>query len=761
MFVPPVLIPGRPLVLKAAPGIDDVTEGMNHSRALSSWFNKAGGLWEGHSVSAAVLCACKGGSHPSTEELYACSELVDASIVEGKPPVVLAIGDEAVRRSLGLDSATSWRGSILESSGEIFLGKTTVESNLVYTSGAKKGQPKPQSVEVVAPAFNTQVVVTLSPADVMASGLETLPSVLADITRFLKLGRGETLPSVIPWGNLKLDALDLSILPILAKEKTLSVDVETSGWKDGKNKITMVGMAWEDGAAVFRPSALVMQEMKKWLGNPENTVVGHNFGYDYKCFLEHGIETKAKIIDTMHLAHWHRPFLPKGLGEVASRTPEFHYTSWKQEFASGKMDIFLYNAYDVCWTWQIWKSLTSRVRNERRLDYWHNHINPLVPLVADIELRGVPVDRDVLVELRECQQKTAQILQQKWEEIAPGVNAASPKQLQVLLFEQLGLPRQKKLDKATVATLRAKYPDCEPLKYLTAMRHVGRIVKNYLTLDLSKDGRLHPQYNLSKTRTGRFSGGGGGDEAEGFNFQNIPRSGKKCDKGVEGCQCYRLREMFTGSNGGLMAVGDWSQVEIRLAAWLSGENQLIEAFSKPGFDVYQDVADALKTTRAIAKVVVLGLNYGMQAEKLAQTTAISEKDARLYVDRFSIRYPHMTSWRLELERQVRKNGFVVNPFGRRVYVEPGKSGWADFHKAIAGIPQSTCADMMLQLLHKADKAGLKILLTVHDELGVDAPRGEEDAQLLKRLMEDPFQDLDGFWCPAEVGLGRTWKEAKT
>lgn len=690
-----------------------------------------------------------------------CAGLVHEAVVVGAPRVVLAVGDQALTRSMGLDSAATWRGSVLESPAEVSLGSTKRAGSVAYKSGPKKGQPKPEKVELKAPGLGCTIIPTLNPADVIGAGLETLPCVMADLTRFCQMEQGKELMSPLP-ATVLLDPPDMRIINILGQQKVLSIDVETTGWEQGgTTRITLVGMAWEDGVAVFRPTSMVMSQLRLWFENPSNTVVGHNFGYDYKCFRQYGIEIKAKIVDTMHLAYWHRPFLAKGLEEVASRLTGFKYVNWKKQFELGQRDILTYNALDCCWTWHAWKELTSRVRLERRLEYWDRNINPMVPLVADLELRGVPIDRNVLEEVYGEQQKCMQNLQQKWEECAPGVNFASPKQLQVLLYEQFGIPKQRNLDKVTVARLAREFPDCAPLQYITAIRHASRMVKNYMTLDLTPEGRLLPQYNLSRTRTGRFSGGGEGeeDESSGFNFQNVPRSkGGKCEKGVEGCQCWRVREMVTGSKGKIV-VGDWSQVEIRLAAWLAGENRLIEAFETPGFDVYQEVADSLGTTRAIAKVVVLGLNYGMGEDKLAVTTGLPLETCRVFIAKFRIKYPYLAYWRLELESYVKRWGYVVNPFGRRVYVKASAWGQPDVPKAIAGIPQSTCADMMLQTARKASEAGLVLLLMVHDELGVDALVGDEEERLVK-VMEEPFEELGGFWCPAEVGTGRNWKEAK-
>lgn len=762
-YVPPRLVDNPKLII-----VDEapLSKGVLGERTLRSLLSKQGIELEECSIVHVV--GCTGSEEVGVEEVEACAgvlgSVLDSAYIRepdgrSRQVPVLTLGDLPLRRLVGLNSSHKWRGSILHTPAQVTVGTRTVLGPEVYKSGEKKGSPKPRKEDVVVEQKQGRTVVcTISPDDLRAGGFEDLPLVSGDLRRALSLSLS-TPPDEVGLLNQPYAGPE-QILDVLNSHSRIVLDVETDR-RTGKWEL--LGIAADaDRAVCAVPGPELWEPLSRWLTNGKNLLVGHNIGFDIKVLQRNlGITVGAKVWDTMHGAHFERQDLPKALDMVASRLPGVRYHNWKAAFHEGLIDGRAYNALDVAWTAKIWEHQQKEFERRNVTKHFTDDLMPLVPILTEMETRGVRIDTEALEQLRSEQTKVVEQLVDRWNTLTGDLNPNSPKQLQDFFYGQLGLKKKKDrktgrvtLNKEAVAKLIEENPDVEPLQILGHIRHAEKVISTYLTLELDGDHRLHPQYNLSGTDTGRLSSGGD----EGFNFQNIPRGRGECPRHVPGCVCGRLRELFL-SECGRCAVGDWSQIEARITAILAGQRDLVAAFATPGFDIHSHTAALMGLTgdgaRDKAKAVAHGKNYLMGDKTLAHHMKTSIAEARKFSEAWNQAYPQIVSARMMWFAQAQKYGFIENPFGRRYYIK----GRAEAPKIAAFMGSSPAAAMMQRAIRYAHEAGLILLWTVHDELGIEA-ESEREVKLLREVMEMAVPELGGWSCPVDIGTGRSWKEAK-
>lgn len=766
-FVPPEIRPGAGLmVVGEAPGEVEATERGPFKgpsgKVLNGLLTRAGSDRDFVSVGNSVACYLPGNPTPEPGEVRRCAGVLESTIAECRPRVLLAVGQIATARLVGERSISQWRGSLFEGREKrVVVGEEEVDGEEVYKSGAKKGQKKKVKREVVVEQAQDgrEVVVALHPAALLRSGFELYPLALADFKR--AVARANDKPLIEVGGQIETNAGALAFAGVLENAGDVVLDVETEG-KYGK--LELVGIAAnKDYGVSGKPTEGVMNVVRNWMAVGRHVLTGHNLGYDLRVLRANGIDFGGRLFDTMHGAHFERPDLPKALDDVASRLPGFKYYNWKEAWRTGRQcDPGVYNALDCCWTAAIRDQLHQRLHLSGRLGHFENVLMRALPILLELEEEGVEVDREELCRLRDKQVQEQERLQKAWDEATGGVNFRSSPQLMEFFYGKMGMKvkikrktKRPTLDGKALDELFEENPTCEALNVLHQLRHVSQILSTFLTLPMDGDGRVHPQYNLSGTAFGRLSSGGD----EGMNFQNLPRKGERCKARAPGCQCWNVRRIFKGDGEEMVAVGDWSQIEFRISALLAGETELIEAFKDPKFDIHGQTAKVMGADRDDAKRVVHLVNYGGGPSPVMEAVGCSKQKALTWIEAFKAKYAKLARWRVGLEEEARRNGWVRNPFGRRMYFRVGSGGKVDGPKVIASVPQSTAADMMLGALVRAKEAGLKVRWTVHDELGVSC-RGKEDVEVLKKVMEVGFGELGGWWCPVEVNSGRTWAEAK-
>ena len=402
---------------------------------------------------------------------------------------------------------------------------------------------------------------------------------------------------------------------------------------------------------------------------------------------------------------------------------------------------------------------------------------PLVEVLFDMEQTGVRVNLDMIDELsvrynKELQEVTAKI----HEEAGEAFNLNSPVQLKRILFDKLkideksgaasdGKPSKAKKNTGTSAEILEKYADDhEIVRLVLRYRQVQKLLSTYITgiRPLVVQGRVHTTYNQSNTSTGRLS-------STNPNLQNIP---VRTDEGRE------LRKLFIASEGSVFIDADYSQIELRVMAHLSGCEALKEAY-RSGRDIHTLTAsqvfdvpiyDVTPKMRREAKAVNFGIIYGISAFGLSKDLGISTKSAKEYIDKYFKTYSEVKTYIDSNVESAKKNGYVTTLYGRKREINELKSSnfavRAFGERAAMNMPlQGTSADIikiaMVRVHKRMKEEGLKakLVLQVHDELVVDCP--EDERERVEKILKFEMEHAAKLSVPlvAEVGLGKSWYEA--
>lgn len=395
---------------------------------------------------------------------------------------------------------------------------------------------------------------------------------------------------------------------------------------------------------------------------------------------------------------------------------------------------------------------------------------PLTAVLSAMEREGVRVDEAVLERLaKEFGSELERLESRIYELAGERFQIGSPKQLQAILFEKLGLPAVKKTktgystDESVLEQLAASH---ELPAYVLAHRRLSKLRSTYVEalppLVNPRTGRIHPTFHQTGAATGRLS-------SSGPNVQNIPI---RSESGI------RIREAFVAAEGGRLLSADYSQVELRILAHFSGDESLLEAF-RTGADIHRRTAaevagielDAVSDEqRARAKAVNFGIIYGLSAFGLASQLGISGSEAQATIDAYFARYGGVRRFLAETLEQARADGFVRTLFGRRRYLPDLASRnralrQAAERMAVNSVIQGTAADLMkkamVDVFAALREAGLRarMVLQVHDELVFDLPA--QEVEPASALIRDRMEGVHPLRVPLRVGIGvgHDWREA--
>ncbi|MCP3673358.1 MAG: DNA polymerase I, partial [Gammaproteobacteria bacterium] len=582
----------------------------------------------------------------------------------------------------------------------------------------------------------------------------------------------------------------------LQKTQLFAFDTETTSLDYMLADLVGVSFAIKPGEAAYLPFAhdymgvpeqldqeYVLEQLKPILENPDIGKLGQNLKYDSNVLARHGISLQGIHFDTML-----ESYVINSIGnrhDMNTLALKFlnHSTIHFEDVAGkGKNQLTFnqvpleqaspYAAEDADITLRLHEQLWPRIKDDEFLKSVFDNIElPLIKVLSKIERTGVKVDADQL--RTQSSELAAQIIElesQAHNLAGNPFNLSSPKQLQEILFEKLGLPVLKRTPKKQPSTaeevLTELSHDYELPGVILQYRSFSKLKSTY-TDKLPKmineeTGRIHTSYHQAVTATGRLS-------STEPNLQNIP---------IRTEQGRRIRQAFIPESGYQMVAIDYSQIELRIMAHLSGDEGLVNAF-EAGEDIHRATAaevfglctdEVTSDQRRSAKAINFGLMYGMSAFGLAKQLGIDRSSAQLYMNTYFARYPGVQAYMENTRVQAKDKGYVETLFGRRLYLPEinasnGMRRQAAERTAINAPMQGTAADIIKLAMIDADQwiseqsFPIRMIMQVHDELVFEIPdeKVDEISEQLKNIMEAAAT----LSVPliAEVGIGQNWDQA--
>jgi DNA polymerase-1 len=574
-----------------------------------------------------------------------------------------------------------------------------------------------------------------------------------------------------------------------------SVDTETTSLEPMTAQMVGISLSVEVGHGAYIPLAhryagvteqlnreMVLERMRPWLENKDKPKVGQNLKYDAHIFANHGVTLQGIVHDTLlesyvfeshkphdmdtmaqrHLGYTTIPFVDvcgKGVNQICFDQVEL---SRATEYAGEDSDITL----------RLHHAMLGHVESNAGLDFIYKKIElPTSVVLHKIERNGVLIDADLLdKQSGELGARMMELEAQAYELAGGPFNLGSPKQIGEIFFVKLQLPVIKKTPTGAPSTdeeVLQKLAEDYPLpKILLEHRSMSKLKSTYtdkLPKMVNRDtGRVHTNYAQAVAVTGRLS-------SNDPNLQNIP---------VKTKEGRRIREAFIAPAGSHIVSADYSQIELRIMAHISGDEAMLRAFSE-GIDIHSATASEVfgvppeevqSEQRRFAKVINFGLIYGMSAFGLAANLGIERAAAQNYIDRYFVRFSGVKQYMDETRLAAKARGYVETVFGRRLWLpeinSPNGPRRQGAERAAINAPmQGTAADLIklamiaVQDWLETDQLATRMIMQVHDELVLEVPDAE--LELVKRKLPELMAGVAELKVPlvAEVGVGKNWDEA--
>jgi DNA polymerase-1 len=511
--------------------------------------------------------------------------------------------------------------------------------------------------------------------------------------------------------------------------------------------------------------------------------IGQNLKYDYHVLANHGISLRGIVDDTMLASYVLNSTATRHNMDDLART-YLGVSPLSYETVTGKgakqiafQDVAIalatrYAAEDADITWQLQQTFTAQWQSYPTLHSLYRELElPLLTVLARMENNGVLIDSTLLAQ--HSLELSAQLitLEQQAHRLAGRVfNLSSPKQIQSILYDQLNLPVLKKTpkgqpstDEAVLQELAVDYPLPQVILTHRSLSKLKSTYSDKLPQQIdAHSGRVHTSYQQAVTATGRLS-------STEPNLQNIP---------IRTAEGRRIRQAFIAPQGYKIVAADYSQIELRIMAHLSGDASLLQAFSL-GEDIHRATAadvfnvsldDVTPALRRSAKAINFGLMYGMSAFGLARQLAVSRQEAQNYMDLYFARYPAVQNYMETIRATAHAQGYVETLWGRRLYLPALQSRNANLRQAaertaINAPMQGTAADIIKRAMLAVDAwlnesyTDTKLIMQVHDELVFEVAESTlaDSITAITHLMNSAAQ----LAVPlvVDVGVGNNWDEA--
>ena len=589
-----------------------------------------------------------------------------------------------------------------------------------------------------------------------------------------------------------------NLLTQLDQQKSFCFDLETTGLDPRNTNIVGIAFSWKAHEGWFahfpRDKAAaksVIEEFRDVLTREGIEKIGHNLKFDLSVLLAHGVEVAGPYFDTMlahaliepeqrhgmdFLSETYLRYTPVPITALigVEKDDLFSQSTMADVAAEDARKVADYAAEDADVTWQLATKLRPEMAPHGQTRVFDTIESPLLPVLTSMENFGVKIDVQALREYGVELDKKAAELQKRIQESASGpFNLNSPKQLGEVLFDRLKLIEKPKktatgqyqTNEQVLQSLTGLHPIVQDILDYREVTKLNNTYVEALPHAVSKvTGRVHTTFHQLMAATGRMA-------SSDPNLQNIPI---RSDLGRE------IRKAFVpGFDGWVLMSADYSQIELRVMAALSGDKAMIEAFAQ-GLDIHQATAarvygveldGVLPEMRRTAKMVNFGIIYGISAFGLSQRLGIPRGEAATIIDNYFKQFPGVKRFMEQIVEDAKTRGYVETLTGRRRTIRDITSGNATIRGAAERVAmntpiQGTAADMIkLAMIHVAtalEKAGLKtrMLLQVHDELLFEMPESEVDQA--RAIILDAMKHalpLEGVPVEVEAGTGLNWLQA--
>ncbi len=629
---------------------------------------------------------------------------------------------------------------------------------------------------------------TLQAAQVQPAGGDLFSQPDASTVAVVAQHREVVYDTILAWEQLDLWLARIEAAPLVA------VDTETTSLDELRAEIVGISFSVEPGSAAYiplahdgpdapaqLPLAEVLARLKPWLEDPGRLKLGQHVKYDRHVFANHGIDVRGYAHDTMLESYVLEVHKPHGLASLAERHTGRTGISYEDLCGKGAKQIpfsqvpvdkaAAYSCEDSDQTLDVHRVLWPLLEADEKLRAIYELEMACSETLFRIERNGVRIDAARLAaQSHDLGQRILKLEQEAYDIAGQPFNLSSPKQLGEIFFDKLGMPVVKKTatgarstDEEVLEKLAEDYPlPAKLLEHRSLCKLKGTYTDKLAQLADPRTGRVHTHYAQAVAVTGRLS-------SNDPNLQNIP---------IRTPEGRRVREAFVAPPGRVIASCDYSQIELRIMAHISGDEALLRAFQE-GLDVHRATAAEVfgvaldqvsSEQRRYAKVINFGLIYGMSSYGLAKNLGIDNTAAKNYIDRYFQRYPGVWQYMQDTKAQAKARGYVETVFGRRLYLPEinspnGPRRSAAERAAINAPMQGTAADLikkaMVQVQNLLDAARPEVLMImqVHDELVFELPEGDVD--WLRAEVPRIMAGVAELQVPllAEVGVGPDWDKA--
>ena len=576
-----------------------------------------------------------------------------------------------------------------------------------------------------------------------------------------------------------------NLIAVLQGEREICLDTETTGTDPIKARLVGVSFSIKEGQGWYVPvyqNPEAIEALRPIYENPDTLKVGQNLKYDLQVLQNHGIELCGLMFDTMIAHYLLHPEMRHGMDYLAEAYLHYQTIHIDELIGTGKNqksmaelkpeEVFVYACEDTDITLRLKNLFAPQLEKEGLMELFQQIEMPLMPVLAYMERNGVCIDTEGLRETSILYSQEMQRIEEEIYQLA-GVhfNIASPKQVGEVLFDQMKITNKPKKTKTgqyatteeILVSLKSKSPIVgKILEYRGLKKLLSTYIDALPQLINPETGHIHTSFNQTVTTTGRLS-------SSNPNLQNIP---------VRDEQGKEVRKAFIPEAGQEFFCADYSQIELRIMAHLSGDENLIEAFNA-GQDIHaataakifhKNLEEVSSDERRKAKTANFGIIYGISAFGLAERLDVSRTEAKELIDGYFVTYPGVKNYMEKSIEMAREKGYTETIFKRRCYLPDINSNNANVRgnaerNAINSPIQGSAADIikiaMIRVYQRMKAEGIrsKMILQVHDELCFTVLPEEKDR--LQKIVVEEMQNAVQMRIPliADTGWGSNWLEA--